>query len=1006
MKRNLSRAILALVIAALALSCSNFFSSKSRAGVGSLKIQIASTSKAARTVLPPTMNPSDFVYDLSLTGPGSPVSLPGAAYNALSVGGLTTGTWSLSISGYSSGHPTQVAYSKTTTVTINAGANTTSITLDPCQVATGSISVALDWPATTASLPVDEVEVYSSNTPISVTPSDMPGTHLTDAASAITYSSGTGKASTTIGVSGVGSGTIYLYILLYQNLTLPAVIPELVRVYDYQTSTATIDLSSAEISQAPPAPTNLVATLVSAGSVDLQWENSSNVITDVLVYRDSAQIADVTTPGMYDYVDTGAGSSSHTYGVVAHNDFGASAQTTLAWAGTNGASINFSLSNPSLKAVTFANATVDVAKGDSVLLSTSSTDLSTSGSNWKWTVDGGATVATTKSFSLNSSSLSVGDHIVSLSVDYQGNPYSGSLRVTVTQVGVPLYSVTYSNMGADGGDVPIDSNLYAASSSVTVLGNSGGLTKKYWTFGGWTDNPAGTGTVYAPSTANPTYTLGSSDLVLYPKWNPMPGSVMVGFTVSNPSYSGVSFENAGVTPIQLGGYLDLWPDNSVLSTAAATAWVWSVDENVDATQTTSIYIFNSSLYGVGEHIVGVRFMYVGVEHSGFIKVIVNDSAAATYTVTYSNLYADSGQPPSDPNAYAQNSSVTVLGNTGNLARANWTFVGWNTATDTTLGGTETGTGIGTPYSAGATLTMGTANVVLYPQWIPFAGGDGTAGNPYQVSNAFQLNQVRDYFGSGIYFVQTADIDLTDYVPWVPIGDSTMAFTGSYQASSGGVRTITGLHIYSSTNPYMGLFGAATLATIKGIFLANVNVNGGSDVGALLGEGYSVTISDCGSTGTVSGDNDVGGCVGGLVGYFGSGTISECYSSADVDANNTIGGLVGSSSGAISDCYSAGSVTANASSTGGFAGVLNSGSTTTDCYSAGAVSANGYSFYGMGSSPTLVDCVFDFATCATTNYNSDVTSLSDSGMGMSANFPGWSTSIWDFSPGTHPMLYWQ
>jgi uncharacterized repeat protein (TIGR02543 family) len=61
--------------------------------------------------------------------------------------------------------------------------------------------------------------------------------------------------------------------------------------------------------------------------------------------------------------------------------------------------------------------------------------------------------------------------------------------------------------------------------------NSGTLTRGGYTFTGWTDNSAGSGTVYAPGTQ---YTVGSSNVIFYAKWT------------SNPAYN--------VT------YDDLWRD--------------------------------------------------------------------------------------------------------------------------------------------------------------------------------------------------------------------------------------------------------------------------------------------------------------------------------------------------------------------------------------------------------------------------------------------------------------
>ena len=42
---------------------------------------------------------------------------------------------------------------------------------------------------------------------------------------------------------------------------------------------------------------------------------------------------------------------------------------------------------------------------------------------------------------------------------------------------------------------------------------------------------------------------------------------------------------------------------------------------------------------------------------------------------------------------------------------------------------------------------------------PFEG-EGTAENPYRISTAAELNEVRNYLDK--HFIQTADIDLTEY----------------------------------------------------------------------------------------------------------------------------------------------------------------------------------------------------------------------------------------------------
>ncbi|MGI6434690.1 MAG: stalk domain-containing protein [Syntrophomonadaceae bacterium] len=89
----------------------------------------------------------------------------------------------------------------------------------------------------------------------------------------------------------------------------------------------------------------------------------------------------------------------------------------------------------------------------------------------------------------------------------------------------------------------------------------------------------------------------------------------------------------------------------------------------------------------------------------------------TYTVTYDGNGKTGGSEPTDGSSYEKGVIVTVLGNTGSLVKTGCTFAGWNTQAD----------GNGTSYAAGATFTMGTANVTLYARWTK-AGGSGSGGS--------------------------------------------------------------------------------------------------------------------------------------------------------------------------------------------------------------------------------------------------------------------------------------
>ena len=111
----------------------------------------------------------------------------------------------------------------------------------------------------------------------------------------------------------------------------------------------------------------------------------------------------------------------------------------------------------------------------------------------------------------------------------------------------------------------------------------------------------------------------------------------------------------------------------------------------------------------------------------------------------------------------------------------------------------------------------------------FAGGDGTEGNPYQITTPAELNNVRNYLGSGYsvkYFKQTANIDLTSYSNWTPIGSLgspiyNSSFYGSYDGSD---LEISNLTINRSTMD-LGLFGVLKEGEIKNVKLVNCSVTG-------------------------------------------------------------------------------------------------------------------------------------------------------------------------------------
>ncbi|MCF7933389.1 MAG: InlB B-repeat-containing protein [Spirochaetia bacterium] len=75
-------------------------------------------------------------------------------------------------------------------------------------------------------------------------------------------------------------------------------------------------------------------------------------------------------------------------------------------------------------------------------------------------------------------------------------------------------------------------------------------------------------------------------------------------------------------------------------------------------------------------------------------------------VIYDGNGNTTGSVPVDTQTYDTNDSFTVLGNTGNLLRDGFLFVGWNSAAD----------GTGESYGESDSVSMGTGDVTLFADW--------------------------------------------------------------------------------------------------------------------------------------------------------------------------------------------------------------------------------------------------------------------------------------------------
>lgn len=265
----------------------------------------------------------------------------------------------------------------------------------------------------------------------------------------------------------------------------------------------------------------------------------------------------------------------------------------------------------------------------------------------------------------------------------------------------------------------------------------------------------------------------------------------------------------------------------------------------------------------------------------------------------------------------------------------------------------------------------------------FAGGTGTAENPYQIATGAQLaylassvNNGETYAGKN--FVLTADIDLNKR-PWTPIANafSDALFGGSdYRIFAGNLDgqgyTVSNVAIGSEKVPLesdvFGLFGV-TEGKISNLHLNTVSIHGIAKnvsgyviglAGGLIGSA-SGSVENCHVTGlTMTLTTPDSGWaaaywIGGLVGALDAGQINECSASGKItekSGKGSIGGLIGELGKASKITYSRADVTLNVTAdsaggadVGGFIGKGNGKSSPEtvirNCYATGDVTGGAY-----------------------------------------------------------------
>ena len=225
---------------------------------------------------------------------------------------------------------------------------------------------------------------------------------------------------------------------------------------------------------------------------------------------------------------------------------------------------------------------------------------------------------------------------------------------------------------------------------------------------------------------------------------------------------------------------------------------------------------------------------------------------------------------------------------------------------------------------------------------------------YQIGNADELVWFVKKVNGGenaISAVLAKDIDLADVV-WVPIGNGSVAFAGSFDGAGHTVSNLTVDYTTAASGErlYLGLFGRIEGTPEKHAVIQNLTVTGSVNaasefsvysgyVAGAVGSARYAELSKVISRVNVTADERVGSTssVGGLAGAMIDTTVTNCGNEGDVTGVNNLGGLrYELYSGTMTGCYNTGRITATGTYVGGLMGYAKQ-ATVTNVYNTGDVS---------------------------------------------------------------------
>ncbi|MHC5061443.1 MAG: DNRLRE domain-containing protein [Planctomycetota bacterium] len=384
----------------------------------------------------------------------------------------------------------------------------------------------------------------------------------------------------------------------------------------------------------------------------------------------------------------------------------------------------------------------------------------------------------------------------------------------------------------------------------------------------------------------------------------------------------------------------------------------------DSTDTTVINCYSAGLV-TGTTDVGAFFGYNNNRYT------LEDTAFDCFWDSDVNPTLPAIGNIADPCSLNITDPCRIIGESTANMQTQSTFInaGWDFILETANGGSDDWAMI----PGGGSYPVLWHELPFTPPLPSFAGGSGTAADPYLIETETQLNSIgHNSRLMDKHFRLISDLEM-DGLRYYMIAPEPYVFSGTFDgnghkisnilleplfdfSSFGFIANIKGdgasmqdlTLIDPNINSDWG-WGVGSLAgkneggTITNCHTVNANIRGWAGVGGLVGVNYYYgVISGCSATGNVSENTFMSplfSCVGGLVGEntFWS-EIENSFAKCNVSGEDCLGGLVGESViySPITNCYADSNVTGTADYIGGLVGRFGGSSGITYCYSSSVV----------------------------------------------------------------------